>query len=202
MIFVPSGDSIMEREDFHILRLMGEVDRNGSRTQRELSRRLNVSVGLVNAFMKRLIEKGYFKAKTMPQNRLKYLLTPRGLAEKSRLTIEYLGYSVNFYREVKDLLLKKFEKLEELGIKSILFMGTGEVAELAYLYLQLTGIRLLGIVDERGNGRSFFGFRVEGVSRLDIRDWDCILVARLDDPDGDVRVLLENGIELDRIVTL
>lgn len=202
MISVPSGDLIVEREDFHILRLMGEVDRNGSRTQRELSRRLNVSVGLVNAFMKRLIEKGYFKVKTMPQNRLKYLLTPRGLAEKSRLTIEYLGYSVNFYREVKDLLLKKFMKLEELGIKSILFMGTGEVAELAYLYLQLTSIRLLGIVDSRGNGRSFFGFRVEGVSRLHTRDWDCILIARLDDPDGDVRVLLENGIELDRIVTL
>jgi DNA-binding MarR family transcriptional regulator len=51
---------------------MGELDRDGNSSQRELSQRLNISVGLVNAFLKRLVNKGYFKVRTMPRNRLKY----------------------------------------------------------------------------------------------------------------------------------
>ena len=98
------NDSIMDKEDLHILRLMGEIDRNGDHSQRELSRRLNISVGLVNTFLKRLVAKGYFKVTTMPRNRLKYFLTPEGLARKSKLTAEYLRYSVNFYKDIKNLL--------------------------------------------------------------------------------------------------
>jgi len=192
----------VEKEDFYILQLMGEIDKDGSRTQRDLSGQLNISLGLVNTFIKRLVSKGYFKVKTMPQNRLKYFLTPKGLAQKSRLTVEYLKYSVHFYREVKGMLLEKFDRLREQGVKNILFMGAGEVAELAYLYLQLTDIQLRGIVDDQGNEQHFFGFRVEDLHRLDLPDWDSILVTRLDDPERDIRVLLENGVTLDRIITL
>ena len=192
----------MQNEDFHILRIMGEVDRNGSRTQRELSARLNISLGLVNTFMKRLVNKGYFKVKTLPRNRLKYFLTPKGLSRKSRLTIEYLKYSAHFYKEVKELLLRKFEMLEEEGIQRVLFWGTGEVAELAYLYLQQTTVRLAGIIDDQAKGNYFFGFSVESYQRLNTSDWHSILITRLDDPDGDVRYLMGHGIDRHRIITL
>ena len=128
----------MEKEDLHILRLMGEIDRSGSLSQRELSRRLNISLGLVNTFIKRLVNKGYFKVTTMPKKRVKYFLTPAGLARKSRLTVEYLKYSIDSYKDIKKLLLKKYREMENNNMKSILFYGSGEVAELAYLYLQLT----------------------------------------------------------------
>src|SRR4030042_6259034 len=111
----------MEKQDLHILRLMGELDRDGNSSQRELSQRLNISVGLVNAFLKRLVNKGYFKVKTMPRKRLKYLLTPEGLARKSRLTAEYLRYSISFYRDVKELLLGKFGEMESNQVKKVLF---------------------------------------------------------------------------------
>lgn len=192
----------MQQEDFHILRIMGEVDRDGSPTQRELSARLNISLGLVNTFMKRLVNKGYFKVKTLPRNRLKYFLTPKGLTKKSRLTVEYLKYSVHFYREVKILLLRKFEMLEKQGVKRLLFWGTGEVAELAYLYLQETEIQLAGIIDDQGVGQQFFGFPVEHVCRLEMPGWDRILVTRLDDPIREVRVLAQHGVRKDRIITL
>jgi DNA-binding MarR family transcriptional regulator len=192
----------MEKEDLHILRLMGEVERDGSRSQRELSQRLNISLGLMNSFVKRLISKGYLKVKSLPRNRLKYFLTPEGLARKSRLTIEYLKYSVHFYRDVKDLLLEKYDVLEQQDVRSVLFFGTGEVAELAYLYLQQTDIQLGGVVDDQGNGQRFFGLPVERLHRLSIPDWDRILVTRLEDPERDVQVLLENGVGRDRIITL
>lgn len=192
----------MNKEDIHILRLMGEINRDGSPTQRELSQRLNLSLGLINTFIKRLVKKGYFKVRTMPKNRVKYFLTPRGVAKKSRLTVEYLRYSVNFYKEIKGLLLNKFKEIEGNNLNTILFFGAGEIAELAYLYLQLTGIQLAGIVDERQNGDIFFEHRVDGLDRLCQHNWDIILLTRLETIDEDITLLIENGVNPDRITTL
>ena len=192
----------MDKEDLHTLRLMGEIDRNGSHTQRELSRRLNLSLGLVNSFLKRLVNKGYFKVTTMPRNRVKYFLTPEGLARKSKLTVEYLSYSVSFYKDIKKLLLSKYKEMEKNNVESILFCGAGEVAELAYLYLQLTGIELVGIIDEKRKGKSFFAFEIEGLNRIERAGWDRVLLTRLEDTDRDLKGLLDKGVEVDRIATI
>ena len=192
----------MDKEDIHILRLMGEVERNGSYSQRELSRGLNISLGLVNTFIKRLVNKGYFKVKTMPRNRMKYFLTPEGLARKSKLTVEYLRYSVNFYKEIKILLIGKFKEMEENRIRSILFFGAGEVAELAYLYLQLTNIQLVGIIDDSKKGNDFFEFKVDDFDRLNHQDWDAILMTRLDDTEKDINCLIEKDISPNKIATI
>jgi len=181
---------------------MTEIDRNGDHSQRELSRRLNISLGLVNTFLKRLVNKGYFKVKTMPRNRVKYFLTPEGLARKSRLTVEYLRFSMNFYKDIKNLLLKKFKEMESNQVHSILFFGAGEVAELAYLYLQLTGIRLAGIVDDERVDQSFFGTPITDLDRVEESDWDMILLTRLDRTEQDMRSLLERWVTVDRIATI
>jgi DNA-binding MarR family transcriptional regulator len=196
------GPHHMDKEDFRILRLMGEIDRDGTYSQRELSKRLNISVGLVNTFMKRLVNKGYFKVKTMPRNRLKYFLTPEGLARKSRLTAEYLRYSVNFYKDIKHLILNKYHEMADKEVTKILFYGAGEVAELAYLYLQLTGIRLVGIIDEQKAGKNFFSHVISGLERVREDDWDMILVTLLDDSDGAIEALVSGGVDHHRIVTV
>jgi len=192
----------MDKDDLRTLRLLGEIDRDGTYSQRELSKRLNISVGLVNTFMKRLVNKGYFKVKTMPRNRLKYFLTPEGLARKSRLTAEYLRYSVNFYRDIKHLIINKYQEMANKEVKKILFYGAGEVAELAYLYLQLTGIRLAGVIDEQKAGRNFFSHVISGLERMREDDWDMILVTRLDDSDGAVETLVNSGVDHPKIATL
>jgi DNA-binding MarR family transcriptional regulator len=192
----------MDKEDLHILRLMGEIDRNGNYTQRELSHRLNLSLGLVNTFLKRLVSKGYFKVKTMPRNRVKYFLTPEGLARKSKLTVEYLQYSVNFYRDIKKLLINKFKEMEKNNVNSVLFYGAGEVAELAYLYLQLTNIRLAGIIDDKMNGASFFDLIIAEPGHIHQMDWDMVLLTRLEETDEDIMNLLERGIDPERMATI
>ena len=192
----------MEKEDLHIFRLMGEIDRDGNYTQRELSRRLDLSLGLVNTFLKRLVNKGYFKVKTMPRNRVKYFLTPKGLARKSKLTVEYLRYSVNFYTEIKKLLLNKYQEMGKNHVTSLLFYGAGEVAELAYLYLQLTDIRLMGIIDDTRGGQDFFGYRIGGLERIRQPDWDMVLLTRLEETEKDMKSLLEIGVEPERITTI
>jgi DNA-binding MarR family transcriptional regulator len=192
----------MEKEDLHILRLMGEIDRDGDHSQRELSQRLDLSLGLVNTFLKRLVSKGYSKVTTLPKNRLKYFLTPEGIARKSKLTVEYLHYSMNFYRDIKLLLLKKYKEMETNKVQSILFWGAGEVAELAYLYLQQTNIQLAGIIDEEEQGKKFFDFKIERSHRVRQLEWDMIFVTRLDDIEEDIKRLHENGITQERIATL
>jgi DNA-binding MarR family transcriptional regulator len=192
----------LHKDDIHILRLMGEIGQNGARSQRDLARRLNLSLGLVNRFLKRLVNKGYFKIMTMPKNRVKYFLTPEGLARKSKLTVDYLKYSVDFYREVRALLLEKFRELEASQSRSILFFGLGEVAELAYLYMQLTELRLVGVVDTSHKAREFFGLRVDDLSRLSQGDWDVILLTRLEDTERDLSFLTESGVDPLRIARL
>ena len=192
----------MEKENIHILRLMGEIERDASPSQRELSSRLNLSLGLVNTFIKRLVTKGYFKVKTMPRNRVMYFLTPKGLARKSRLTVEYLQYSVNFYKDIKNLLINKFKEMEKARLDTVMFFGTGEVAELAYLYVQLTDLQLVGIIDDSQNGSDFFEFGVDGLDRLDQKDWDAILLTRLDNTDQDIATLVEKGVNPNKIAVL
>lgn len=192
----------MDKEDLHMFRLMGEIDRGGSHSQRELSRKLNLSLGLVNTFLKRLVNKGYFKMTTMPRNRVKYFLTPEGLARKSHLASEYLRYSVNFYRDIKNLLLNTYREMEKKDVKRILFFGSGEVAELAYLYLQLTNIQLVGVIEATENRKRFFDFPVKGPDRFGEKDWDMVLLTRLEDTGKDLAYLLEQGVPRGRIATI
>ncbi len=192
----------MDKKDLHILRLMGEIDRDGDHSQRELSRRLNISLGLVNTFLKRLVNKGYFKVKTMPRNRVKYFLTAEGLARKSKLTVEYLQYSLNFYKDIKTLLLNRYKDMDKNNVKSVLFYGAGEVAELAYLYLQQTDIRLIGIIDDKQNDKNFFDFRIDSIDGLEQMDWDMVLLTRLEDTDQDIKTLLKRGVDPEKITTI
>jgi DNA-binding MarR family transcriptional regulator len=196
------GEVPVDKEDLQTLRLMDEIDRNGIHSQRELSQRLNISLGLVNTFLKRLVNKGYFKVTTMPRNRVKYFLTPEGLARKAKLTAEYLRYSIHFYRDIKDLLLEKFGEMERNQVKSVLFFGAGEVADLAYLYLQMTSIRLAGIVDESKKGRTFFGHEIAGLEGFRQTDWDIILVTQPDRIEKTIDVLAEAGVDRNRIATI
>jgi len=192
----------VEKQDLHVLRLMGELDRDGNSSQRELSQRLNLSVGLVNTFLKRLVNKGYFKVKTMPRNRVKYFLTPEGLARKGRLTAEYLRYSINFYRDVKELLLGKFSEMESNQVSKVLFFGAGEVAEMAYLYIQLTRLELVGLIDDQKKGKNFFGFVIKGTESIRDMQWDRVLLTRLDHIEKTIDMFSEAGVDPNRIATI
>src|SRR5512137_1677320 len=78
--------------------LMEEIAREEPLTQRDLSRRLDIALGLVNSYLKNLVAKGYVRIKAFPKNRVAYILTAQGIAEKSRLAYQHLSYFTNLYR--------------------------------------------------------------------------------------------------------
>ncbi|MBU4208797.1 MAG: winged helix-turn-helix transcriptional regulator, partial [Proteobacteria bacterium] len=88
----------MDHNDIRTLKLLEEIEENHVQSQRELAKKLDISLGLVNSFIKRLAHKGFFKITTIPKNRVKYILTPEGVVEKTRLTYKYIQHSYRFYK--------------------------------------------------------------------------------------------------------
>ena len=192
----------MDQDKLRTLKLLEAVDSSHPPTQRELARDLNISLGLVNAFMKRLAKKGYFKITTIPKSRAKYLLTPQGALEKSRLTYEYIRYSVGFYREIREMLVTLFGRLEQEGVERITLYGCGEVAELAHLFLQNTSIKLGGVFDQKPNGRIFFGHMVRSYEQLAKDGYEYVLLTHTEDIQSHFDRLVSIGVAAERILHL
>src|SRR6201997_3399178 len=84
-------------DDRIVLDLLNSVD-DGAQSQRRIAGELGIALGLVNAYLKRCVKKGFVKVSEAPARRYAYYLTPQGFAEKARLTVEYLSDSFNFFR--------------------------------------------------------------------------------------------------------
>ena len=192
----------MDQDELRILKLLEAVDSKEPPTQRELARDLNISLGLVNAFVKRLAKKGYFKVTHIPKNRVKYLLTPKGALEKSRLTYRYIRYSVGFYREIREMLIALFSRLEEQGVGRVALYGCGEVAELAHLFLQNTSIKLAGVFDEEYDGRDFFGHRVKSYEQLAKDGYEYVLLTQTEDIQRHFDRIVDLGVKPEHILHL
>lgn len=142
------------------LQLLSEISGEEPLSQRELSRRLGIAVGLVNSYLKNLVAKGFVRVKDFPSNRYAYLLTPQGLAEKSRLAYQHLSYFTSLYTVARQDYLDLFRNLEASGVHEVVFCGVDEVAEIAYLSLQETGLKLAAVMDDSRVGDVFFGVPV------------------------------------------
>jgi len=184
----------MDTQDLRTLRLLEEIEDNQLPSQRYLASQLNVSLGLTNAFIKRLTKKGYFKIKAIPKNRIKYIITPKGVAEKTRLTFEYVHYSFKFYRRVRISLHELFLKLIEQNVLRIVFFGANEIAEIAYVSLQETPIELIAVVDENKVGERFLKFTILEKAKLESLSFDSIIITEVGDKAKEIEDLLKLGI--------
>jgi predicted transcriptional regulator len=136
--------------------LMEEIAGEEPLTQRDLSRRLDIALGLVNSYLKNLVAKGYVRIKAFPRNRYAYILTPQGIAEKSRLAYQHLSYFTNLYRIARQDYALLFRALAGAGVRRVAFCGVDEVAEIAYLSLRESGIELAAVMDDERAGEPFF----------------------------------------------
>ena len=166
----------MQPQELRTLKILEAVEQEESPSQRELARRLNVSLGLVNSFIKRLVNKGYFKVTTIPANRVKYMLTPKGMAEKTRLTYEYIQFSLQFFKEARRKLRNLYTSFENEGVRKIAFYGGGELAEIGYLSLQETEMTLIDVFDDEKKDERFFGHRIKGSADIPSADFERILI--------------------------
>ncbi len=186
-------------DTYRSLLLMSEITKEEPLSQRELARRLGIALGLVNSYLRNLTAKGYVRIRTFPRNRYGYLLTPQGIAEKSRLAYQHLNYFTNLYKITRHDFLDLFCTLRTAGVSKVIFCGVDEVAEIAYLSLRETGLVLGAVIDEANAGERFFETEITTVANgLDGENIP-IIITSLKRGEQLVYDLLQRGIEKKRI---
>ncbi len=174
-----NGTDLKTLDTYKTLLLLSEVDREDDISQRELSHRLGIALGLVNSYLQNLVSKGYIRVKNFPRNRYGYLLTPQGMAEKSRLAYEHLSYFTSLYTAARQDYRRLFQELFDSGIRSVAFCGVDEVAEIAYLSIQGVGLQLSQVMDDEHAGEIFFGLPVLTLADALLSKPGCIVVTSL-----------------------
>jgi DNA-binding MarR family transcriptional regulator len=183
------------------LQLLSEISGEEPLSQRELSRRLGIAVGLVNSYLKNLVSKGFVRVKNFPSNRYAYLLTPQGIAEKSRLAYQHLNYFTSLYTVARQDYLELFRRLEASGVREVAFCGVDEVAEIAYLSLRETGLKLIVVMDDVRHGEQFFGLPVVALSEGVQSNGASLVISTLKRQSEMVQLLLGLGVVAGRIFT-
>jgi DNA-binding MarR family transcriptional regulator len=143
-----------------MLGLLDAVEQDHAQSQRLLASELNIALGLVNAYLKRCIKKGLVKVRGAPARRYAYYLTPKGFAEKSRLTVAYLSNSFSFFRQAKTDCSNLFRSAKAAGIKKVVLAGQSDLAEIAALCAIEQGVKIVGVVQEAAAQDRFVGLPV------------------------------------------
>ncbi len=180
-------------DDHKAFQLLSEVADEQPVSQRELAKRLGIALGLVNSYLKNFVAKGYIRIKNYPQNRYAYLLTPNGLAEKARLAYQHVNYFTSLYTVTRQDYLDLFRRLEATGVRKVVFCGVDEVAEIAWLSLQETGLDLAGVMDDNSPGLSFMGREVAAMTREALSGQQPVVITSLKRADQLHSRLLELG---------
>jgi DNA-binding MarR family transcriptional regulator len=191
----------MDLEAQRDLRVLEAVANNQHITQRGLADHLGVALGLANVYIRRLARKGHIKCKNIRSNRILYLITPKGIAEKTRLTYEYMQYSLHLYGQVRVHLRAVLQPLALDGHRLIAIYGTGEAAELAFLFVKEAGLELAAIFADE-DGQTFLGMPVQDIRNHDTVPYDLLVVAALDRPDAAVARLVQWGVPAAKLQTL
>jgi DNA-binding MarR family transcriptional regulator len=191
----------IDLEDRRNLLALEAIAEDAQITQRSLSAKLGMALGLTNIYLRRLVRKGYVKCVNVQSNRLRYLLTPAGIAEKTRLTYEFMEYSLFLYGQVRQHLRAVLEPAVRENRRRVAIYGNGEAAELAYLSIAELGLELVAVFKDEGDGR-FLGRSILPIK--DHRDvsFDLLLVASLDRSPQLIEQLTGLGIARERLVLL
>ena len=181
----------MTSHEEHVHGILTEIEDGHGLSQRSLSTNLGIALGLTNLLVRKVVHKGWVRAIRIKPNRVRYMLTPEGLAEKARMSTVFLQNSVRFYSTARDRIRQRLAAASlqlvtrgDAEGKRIVFFGAGEVAEIAYVCLQETDLTLVGVV---GEGRArFFGLPVQPSSELRVNSlgatpFDLMVVASFED---------------------
>lgn len=115
------------------LQILEQIESNPDSTQAILAEALGVAVGTVNFAVKRLIKKGYIRVKQLERRRLKYIITPAGLALRTKLAMDSLQYSMRLYRETRERAKQLIAQAKRAGATALAIQGDGELADVVRL---------------------------------------------------------------------
>jgi DNA-binding MarR family transcriptional regulator len=187
-------------ESRHQLELLEALSENAETTQRRLSTKVGIALGLTNMYLKRLVRKGYVKCVNVSSNRLVYLVTPAGIAEKTRLTYEFMEYSVRLYRDARARVRDVLAPVAGPNVRVAIY-GSGEAAELTYLCLAELGIRPVTVFSDTDDPMPF-NLPARPIAQHAMVQFDLLIVASFENPSPMFQVLERVGVDRSRLLPL
>jgi DNA-binding PadR family transcriptional regulator len=186
-----SPDLFKPPKEIRELTLLRELESNPVISQRELSHKCGIALGITNACLKKMTLKGWIRVQDSGHQKKGYYITPKGLTEKSDLMLKIVSYNARHYGYLKDLITKILQEVRNEGVLRIVFYGVSEEREVAYLSLQGVGIELAGIAedDDKTISKTFFGHKVGNVKNAVLLDPDGILITTCFDVQKKIRKL-------------
>jgi DNA-binding MarR family transcriptional regulator len=145
--------------------LLEQIEYDPDVTQATLAAQLGVAVGTVNWHLKRMVAKGYIKVKRAQRRKLRYIITPEGLAFRARLTVNYIDQSLRLYRRVRQRVRDDLAEVKQAGYSAVRILGEGDIADICRLTCLEQAVRVVDL---------------PGVPVLEVRDTKVIL--HLDEP--------------------
>ncbi|MHB8840885.1 MAG: winged helix-turn-helix transcriptional regulator [Candidatus Aquicultor sp.] len=134
------------------LRALEEIEKNPKISQRELSNRLGVALGITNSLLKNLVHKGLVKIRGENNRSLTYHLTHAGVLAKSRLAMRWTLNTIEFYRQARRDIADRLEDVARQGVASVLLYGVNELTEVAIIVSSEVGLKVLGIINDEKAG--------------------------------------------------
>ncbi len=148
---------VMTKIKQHEYTLLNEIARDSLVTQSNLSDRLGIAVGSVNWYIKRLIHRGWVKVSHLDRTRLKYDLTPEGMAVFTQRALSYARDSLKVYGDYREKAKMLALDLKQNGVRDVFVDGNDEIMDILRLTCIEAGLRISEIpngvvlkVDERG----------------------------------------------------
>ena len=187
----------LEQNNLHELEILKQIEESPTLTNRTAATRLGVSVKLAHETLKRMVSRGLLHVKKLNSRRWDYFLTPSGIAEKARLTVEFVEFSMEFYREARRQSAQVCRELSEENLKTVALLGSGDIAEIVYLGIQEWDLTLLGVFDDGADKESFMGVDVQPATTLKLTDAAAIIVAVYDQQQPMSGQFLPAGVDRD-----
>jgi ribosomal protein S25 len=196
------NNAAFSQESLTTLKILDEVATGKSVTQRDLSKKLGIALGMTNNYLKRLAKLGYIQITQAERKRLHYLLTPKGIAEKSALTYRYIRRSYEFFTDVRQKVTRSLHALEGEGVHTVVLYKATVLTEITILSLLDTHLKLVAIVDDKMAGKQFLGYRVEPVKAVGVLPFDRIVMTTWEPAETVVKKLSSYGVAREKIFAL
>ena len=124
------------------LLVLEQIESDPDVNQATLAAQLGVAVGTANILVKNLIDKGYVKAKRAQRKKLRYIITPKGIAHRAELTVNYIENSLRLYRRTRKQVKELLIEVRAMGYDSVRIVGDGDIGEICRLTCMEEGVRI------------------------------------------------------------
>lgn len=182
-------------DDYTIFRLLDTLSEDGTLSQRDLARRLDCALGLVNAYLKTASAKGWIKVKELGGNRSSYQITAKGNSELRRLALLHARNLDAAFIILADEYRRIAQALADHGVERVALCGVDGSSGIAWQALSDVGIDVSVVMDTQGIGRRFMGKEVVSLAHALLGGLHRVVISSLKRTDSLYQALLDMGVD-------